>query len=153
MHRKTFVVITFLLALAGVESQAGENPTLTVRVEGIQQGKKGEVGVAVFSSRKGYPIHIEHSYETSWIPVEGGKDALDFTFDSLPAGEYAVSVLHDENGNRALERSTLGFPKEGVGFSNDQKVKLSAPKFEKCKFPLQPGENKKMAVTLEYRDK
>lgn len=52
-----------------------------------------------------------------------------------------------------MDRSTLGFPKEGVGFSNDQKVVLSAPKFHKAKFLLQEGENKEIIIQLDYRRK
>ncbi len=73
-------------------------------------------------------------------------------FDTMPAGEYAVSVVHDANGNRKVNRSFFGFPKEGVGFSNDQKVVMSAPRYDKSKFPLVAGENKTIVIKLDYRD-
>jgi len=38
---------------------------------------------------------------------------------NLPAGEYAVVVLHDENLNKQLDRNWLGKPKEQWGMSNN----------------------------------
>ena len=134
------------------QAQVDNTPTLEIRIEGIKGDKKGEIGVAVFKSRKGFPIHIEHAYETKWDKVSKGEAVINTVFDTLPAGEYAVSVIHDVNGNRMLERSMLGFPEEGVGFSNDQKVKLSAPEFKDCKFMLADGEHKKIVITLDYRE-
>ena len=153
VFRITFIAAFWIVIFSAVaQAQDEKIPILEVRVEGTRTAKKGEVGVAVFNSRLGYPTHLEHAYETEWTGVQEGKEAVETVFDSLPAGEYAVSVLHDENGNRSLERSKLGFPKEGVAFSNDQKVKLSAPKFDKCKFHLSLGENKKIIVRLDYRE-
>lgn len=142
-----------LLAASAVEKPASDPaapPVLQVRVQGIK-GAKGEIGIAVFNSPTGYPIHIEHAYENEWIPVKEGVDAVEAEFDSLPPGQYAVSVLHDENGNRKLERTAVGFPKEGVGFSNDQKVTLKAPGYKKSKFELGAGQTKKIVITLDYR--
>lgn len=150
-----FLLVLTLCSLwlpACLEAAEDVGATLSVRVEAVRSHKKGEVGIALFENKKGFPTHIEHSYEPAWIPVEGETAAVDHTFEGLPAGDYAVSVVHDENGNRKLERSTLGFPKEGVAFSNDQKVKLSAPDFEDCSFDLAEGENKKIVLRLDYRE-
>ena len=146
------IVLLVVVFSSVTQAQDAVAPKLEVRVEGIKSDKGGELGVAVFNSRTGYPIHIEHAYEAEWVEVQKRMETVDTVFDSLPAGEYAVSVLHDVNGNRILERSRLGFPKEGVGFSNDQKVRLSAPKFDKCKFTLSEGENKKIVIQLDYRE-
>ena len=146
------IVLLVVVFSSVTQAQDVVAPTLEVRVEGIRSDKGGELGLAVFNSRTGYPIHIEHAYEAEWFKLQVGMGAVDAVFDSLPAGEYAVSVVHDVNGNRLLERSKLGFPKEGVGFSNDQKVRLSAPKFDKCKFTLSEGENKKIVIQLDYRE-
>ncbi len=134
-------------------AQAGnvKIPRLEVRVEGIKD-LKGEIGVALWNSKLGYPTHLEHAYEAEWIPVKGGETIMAAVFDTIPAGEYAVSVVHDTNENRKVDRSFFGFPKEGVGFSNDQKVVMSAPRYDKSKFPLVAGENKIIVIKLDYRD-
>jgi len=124
-------------------AQAGnvKIPRLEVWVEGIKD-LKGEIGVAVWNNKLGYPIHLEHAYEAEWIPFNGGDTVVAAVFDTIPAGEYAVSVVHDTNENRKVDRGFFGFPEEGVGFSNDQKVVMSAPRYDRSKFPLVAGENK-----------
>lgn len=133
-----------------VEIVAENTPVLEVQVNGILT-VGGEIGVAVFNQKTGYPIQIEHAYEAEWVALEKDQTSVTVEFDSLPDGEYAVSVMHDENGNRKLERSGVGFPKEGVGFSNDQRVTLKAPGYEKSKFTLSSGERRKIIVQLDYR--
>ena len=151
MFRLSIILSIFILIFTTPLSAQNEAPlTLTVRVEGIAH-RKGEVGVALFNNKLGYPVHIEHAYENEWVELKEGQENLEVVFDTIPPGEYAISVMHDENGNRMLERSTMGFPKEGVGFSNDQRVVLSAPKFAKAKFNLSEGEQKKILIKLEYR--
>ena len=43
---------------------------------------------------------------------------------SRRAGRYAVQAFLDENGNGEVDRALFGIPKEGVGFSNDAKIRL-----------------------------
>lgn len=131
-------------------AQEADYATLEVHVDGIQN-RKGEIGVALFNSPKGYPTHLQHAYVPNWAALQGGEQAMDVTFEGVPFGEYAITVIHDENGNRALEADAYGFPKEGVGFSNDQKVIMSAPSFSASKFSVsQPG-TMKLAIHLDYR--
>ena len=152
MIRMLSLLALCLLSLLSF-AQAGnvKIPRLEVRVEGIKD-LKGEIGVALWNSKLGYPTHLEHAYEAEWIPVKGGETIMAAVFDTIPAGEYAVSVVHDTNENRKVDRSFFGFPKEGVGFSNDQKVVMSAPRYDKSKFPLVAGENKIIVIKLDYRD-
>ena len=152
MLQNTLMAILLVVSLVNLaHAQDVDFVNLGVRVEGISHNR-GEVGVALFSSPKGYPSHIEHAYEVQWVGVQDGPNAIEVVFEGLPFGDYAVSVFHDENGNRTLERSTLGFPKEGVGFSNDQKVTLSAPSFNASKFTLSKAEDLQVVVALDYRE-
>ena len=149
MTKVTLIALT-LLVFGAIEVKAASTvPVLEVRVEGINH-QAGEIGVAAFSSAAGFPIHLENSYEVQWKKLQAGQQTIDFVFDNLPPGDYAISVVHDTNGNRLVDRSTLGFPKEGVGFSNNQKVVLSSPSFKKCQFTLTAGERKKLSVQLGY---
>ncbi len=42
---------------------------------------------------------------------------IELTFEDLAPGEYAIRLMHDENGNGSLDRNPLGMPIEGYGFS------------------------------------
>lgn len=140
----SLATLLHLLAAGNVQAQ-----TLSVRVEGIRNSR-GELGVAVFNDKIGYPLHLEHSYEVKWFPLQQGQTVVDAVFDSLPPGEYAVSVVHDENGGRLIERNKQGLPKEGVGFSNNQKVTSKAPPYRNAQFPLSADENKTIVIHLDY---
>ncbi len=151
MRRLSLLTLCFLSFLNFAQARNVKIPRLEVRVDGIKD-LKGEIGVALWNSKLGYPTHLEHAYEAEWIPVKGGGKAVVAVFATMPAVEYAVSVVHDTNGNRKVDRGFFGFPKEGVGFSNDQKVVMSAPRNDKSKFPLVAGENTSIVIKLDYRD-
>lgn len=46
----------------------------------------------------------------------------------IPPGAYAIAALHDENRDGKMNM-TIGIPREGVGFSNNPVIGMSAPKF------------------------
>ena len=52
----------------------------------------------------------------------------------VPPGRYAAQGTQDENGNGKVDRGLFGIPKEGVGFSNDAKIRMGPPKFEEAAF-------------------
>lgn len=56
--------------------------------------------------------------------------AASVVFSDLPPGQYAVIVLHDENGNGRLDKNFWGVPTEPYGFSNDAQGILGPPGFE-----------------------
>jgi len=59
-------------------------------------------------------------------------------FDALPAGDYALAVIHDANGNAKLD-TMLGIPKEGFGFSRNPAIGFGPPSFSNARFPVTTG--------------
>jgi uncharacterized protein (DUF2141 family) len=55
----------------------------------------------------------------------------DLQFGALPPGRYALSVIHDENGNGKLD-TFLAIPREGFGFSRNPKIRMGPPSFEEA---------------------
>ena len=51
------------------------------------------------------------------IAISEGQNQLAFT--QVPAGEYAIALYQDSNGNGQLDQSLRGIPQEPVGFSNN----------------------------------
>ncbi len=64
-------------------------------------------------------------------------------------GTYAIAVYHDEDGDRNFNRSMIGLPTEGYGFSNDAPVTLGPPSFASARFTARPGDNP-VVITLKY---
>ena len=56
-------------------------------------------------------------------------------FADLPSGEYAIALIHDENGNGRLD-TRLGLPIEGVGFSRNPRLMFGPPKFAAARFAV-----------------
>jgi len=69
--------------------------------------------------------------------------------EHVPPGKYAAQAYHDENSNGKVDRGLFGIPLEGVGFSNDAKLRRRGPSFEDAAFDFggRPGER----ITLRLR--
>jgi uncharacterized protein (DUF2141 family) len=63
------------------------------------------------------------------------KEAGNITFRDVPAGTYAMALIHDENSNSKLD-TTLGIPREGFGFSMNPAIRFGAPSFKDSQFSV-----------------
>ena len=52
----------------------------------------------------------------------------------LQPGEYAVSLIHDANGNHKLDKNLFGMPTEGFGFSRNPAIAFSQPSYAATRF-------------------
>lgn len=64
-------------------------------------------------------------------------------------GVYALAVYHDENNNHHFDRSLIGLPVEGYGFSNDASIFMGPPSFASARFSVRPGDNH-IIIRLRY---
>ncbi|PYE85955.1 DUF2141 domain-containing protein [Pseudoroseicyclus aestuarii] len=82
---------------------------------------------------------------TGSAPASEGRVVL----PDVPPGIYAAQVFHDENGNTDLDRSLLGRPQEGFGFSNDAPMRFGPPDFDDAAIRV-PDTNVRVPVTIRY---
>ena len=61
--------------------------------------------------------------------------AITLTFEDVAPGEYALAVMHDENGDGQMNMSPAGMPEEGFTFSNGGALQ-GMPTFEAHKFTV-----------------
>ena len=122
------MVLAFFAALSlriGVPSQAqAEQPqgcTLRVHVDGLRNDK-GVVGILLFESPDGWPENVAKSLRHEAAPMADGQKQTTVTIPNVPAGDYGVVALHDENKNMKLDKNLIGYPKEGFGFANNPHV-------------------------------
>ncbi len=106
---------------------------LKLVVEGVKNSR-GLIGVLVFKSPAGWPEDVSSAFTSEVVPAQAPETVLEV--HNLPAGEYAVVVLHDENLNKKLDRNWLGKPKEQWGMSNNPPFTHSAPSFGSARFPF-----------------
>jgi uncharacterized protein (DUF2141 family) len=88
----------------------------------------GRVGCGLFKGPEGFPREKSKEYRGMWAPISQSTAVCDFK--GVPAGAYAVTVLHDENLNGKMDFNMLGIPTKGYGFSNDAKATVKPPSFE-----------------------
>ncbi|HVJ09740.1 MAG TPA: DUF2141 domain-containing protein [Acidisarcina sp.] len=102
---------------------------LVIHVDKIRN-EKGALGATIFRSPDGWPENTDKAFRHGPYPIMGSTGTA--TFADMPPGDYAVAVIHDENGNRKMDRNIFGWPLEGFGFANNPKVLLKAPPFQEA---------------------
>ncbi len=144
MQQKLFSLLVMLfsgLLAAATASNSGND--LTVVLPNVKN-TSGKIQIGLFNKAGDFP---KTNREFKIVTINA-KQGASYTFKNLPAGEYGIAVMHDENNNGKCDFTVLGIPKEGYGFSNNVKPKLSAPSFAAVKFQLKS--NKKVSINLIY---
>lgn len=80
--------------------------------------------------------------------VDANAKIVTLTFKNIPNGVYAISLFHDENLNKKLDKNFLGIPQEGYAFSNNVHHALRAAEFSEANFSL--NGNQKIAIKMGY---
>ncbi len=143
-------LLTVLLAAAGMSrATATETPDtaeLTVVVENLRSDR-GEVRVALWQGPEGF-TKAKAALAKKRLEPQNGTARV--TFPGLAPGRYALAIYHDENDNGKFDRTWLGLPKEGLGFSNGAWISLAgAPSFKAAAVELAPGV-RSIVISLRY---
>lgn len=130
MKKFLFVLI---FALLNSSVSLAENYDLQVSITNLRNSA-GQFLVAVYNSADGFPKKPEKAYRS--IVLAAGQSR--FIIADLPAGTYAVAIIHDENSNGKVDTGgPLGIPTEGIGFSRNPNISFGPPSFDKAAFALQ----------------
>jgi uncharacterized protein (DUF2141 family) len=121
------------LGLAATASGA-EAPTydVTAVVSGLRSSK-GQVLACLTQVPATYP-DCDKDPNAHKLKVPAGA-TVTLDFGAVPAGVYAISVIHDENGNGKLDKRMM-MPAEGYGFSRDAPVHFGPPSFKSASFTV-----------------
>jgi len=97
---------------------------VVIEVRGIEVERGGNIIVMLFG-KDGFPKKHDKALFTQTKMAT--KNLMTFRFE-LDMEEIAVKILHDENEDGKVTKNWTGiYPKEGLGFSNDQQVRLTGP--------------------------
>ncbi len=122
----------------------GQSTTLLITVPNINP-IKGEIQVSVYDNDESFLKENEES-RIYRFKVKGANGK--FVINDLPNGEYAFIIYHDENNNKEMDKSIIGMPKEGYGFSKNFQPGLSRPDFENCSVFM--NQDVKIEIRLRY---
>ena len=124
---------------------AAEQYPVEIKVSGLRS-TKGFVLVCLTMNAKAFPDCGKDAGATR-LKVAAAQ-AGSIKASVAQPGTYAVSVLHDENGNQKAD-FMLGMPREGFGFSRDAKVRFGPPKFAAASFVVGAG-GTAQSITMKY---
>jgi len=125
------VAAAFGAVRANAEAKEPRGAVVTVKITALRN-TKGRVLVSLFNSAKGFPDDAPKAFRRAVLPA--GKKPPVVEFAGLPRGVYALAVLHDEDMNGKLTTSFWGYPKEGIGASNNKLPKKGKPRFKDALF-------------------
>ena len=119
-----------MLALPGATPVAA----LELDVDHLRSAK-GQLGICLTSQPANFPGCVgDPRSARRWVAASERVVRL----EGLPAGSYAVAIIHDENGNRKLD-TAFGIPREGFGFSRNPAIRFGPPRFAAARFLLPEG--------------
>ncbi|MEJ0023360.1 MAG: DUF2141 domain-containing protein [Alphaproteobacteria bacterium] len=116
-----FLCAAMFAFAAGLLSTA-QAATIKVEVRDVASAR-GNVLVALCDEA----TFLKRCAHSAMAQARRGEVAV--TFVNIPPGRYAVMAYHDENGDRRLNRSMIGIPTEGAGFSRNAVGTAGPPKF------------------------
>lgn len=126
-----FLFVSFALPYNLVSAQ--ETGRVVLNISEIPS-EKGAVRAALFESSDGFPDNFEKGQRLHSSTVSNGQ--AEIVFSDIPFGEYVLAVFHDENNNGLLDKNSKGIPLEALGVSNNPKLKLGPPKFDRSVFEI-----------------
>lgn len=138
-------ILFLFLFLIGMAFTNQSNSKITLTVNNVKN-EKGVVRVLLFDKAAGFPDVVENAVKSASVKITGNKAIV--TFESLPAGTYALSVFHDSENTGKLRTNAFGIPRDGYGFSNNASGTFGPPSFEKAAFKVKAGDNQ---VSIELK--
>mgnify|MGYP001341725204 CR=1 FL=1 len=82
--------------------------------------------------------------ETAAVASETATAAI----GTLPAGQYAIRMYHDVNGNGEMDTNLMGIPSEPFAFSNNAQGRFGPASWEDSVFDI-AGQNVTHSVRLD----
>lgn len=144
--RPTAGLATLLLLLAA-PLMLGAAPAGHLDVSLLKlRSLKGDVHLCLTRSPAHFPDCTDDPRAMKRSAPAARLGELDFS--GLPSGDYALSVVHDENGNGRLD-TLLKMPREGFGFSRNPPIRFGPPTFAQARFAVASGDVRE-AVRMRY---
>jgi uncharacterized protein (DUF2141 family) len=132
------IVLASFVSLAPVAS-APETSTVSVTITGFRSAT-GRVDGLIFSGPHGFPEEDSQAFEKEESQIDPGTLSARLVFTNVPRGYAAISILHDENMNRKIDKNFIGIPKEGYGTSNNPRKARHEPRWDEGRFLIDKTE-------------
>ncbi len=124
---KTIAVLIAMFLGSLLHGQTESSGNITATVTNVS-GNEGKVRFGLYSADTFMKTAPEFSVDAK---IEDGKAIANF--ESVPAGTYAVLVMHDKNENGKMDFDANGMPQESYGSSGNA-MPYGPPVWEESKF-------------------
>jgi len=135
-----FSAIATAVCLAAAPARAS---TVLVAVTGVRNSH-GHVRVAICSKAEFLKPHCAYTGKAA----AATGDVL-VTVENVPPGTYAAQAFHDEKDTGRIDRTLLGLPEQGLGFSNGARMFFGPPRFNAAQFVVADTVTQ-IVVSLRY---
>lgn len=135
-----------LMASVFLFSFLAQAEIVSIKVKNLG-GESGQLAIAVFDDPNAFPDQSAAAIHTQFIPLNSGLNQIDLKLNLKP-GTYAIATYLDKNKNRTLDTNMVGAPKERFGFSQNPKIRFSAPNFNECEFSVGDKQTKSLEMNL-----
>jgi uncharacterized protein (DUF2141 family) len=144
------MLISAFLALAvAAEPPCTGTPSgtrLLVRVDNVKSSR-GLIAVTLYVDERRKFLARRGSLYVGRVPARPGR--TDVCIHVPKPGIYALAVYHDADADRSFDRTSLGLPAEGFGFSNNPRTFLGMPNFGSVRISV-PRSGTWTMVKLKY---
>jgi uncharacterized protein (DUF2141 family) len=142
---RLFTAILLIGSFASFTPVINQNLKITIT---RLHSNDGVVLVSLFKDGNGYPDDPARAYGKEKGSIVDKTATV--IFKTVPAGSYAVAILHDENNNQKMDKNLLGIPKEGYGFSNNASSAFGPPSYKKASFTHSSSGPTDMQIKAKY---
>lgn len=144
--RKSPGLILLLILVLFTGTGLSQKLDLPVTITGIRS-EKGLLRLALYNHPEQFPNDPAKSYAFQKNSLVNGR--MEVVLKDISPGEYAISLLDDEDGNNQMNYKLLRIPREGYGFSNNIKPGLKCPPYRKCTFRVDK-ESSGLEIEMQY---
>ncbi len=141
-----FVAVAALAPIARGQGPVADRPAVYAVVTGLRNDR-GHIRGAIYPSRETF-THEGQGTATCISAVSGGVSRC--RFDNVPAGRYAIGVMHDEDDDEHFDQGFLGIPEEGYGFSRSARGTLGPPSFDSAAFDYDGRSVMRQTMVIHY---
>jgi uncharacterized protein (DUF2141 family) len=143
MRAKSLFLAAMLALLPGAAPDS-QRQLLSMGVQDLRSGK-GNLLICIVRSPAYFPdCSRDPDKRHLTVPVSAGA----ITLGEVAPGDYAIAIIHDENGNGKLD-TFAGIPREGVGFSRNPAIRFGAPSFRSAQFAV-TGSAVRQEIKIKY---
>jgi len=128
--KKQFFICFILISCISNLCLSQTAKDLSVDIKNIGSSK-GYIMIGIYDSATNFLT--ENRIKSLMVPVSN-VGTMTIQIEDLKYGSYAISIFHDENANKKLDKNFIGIPKESYAFSNKAKARFGPPKYETAKF-------------------